>query len=191
MHRARLLFLVAVAQTLSIMSVAEVPQDLDEVLFGLSGCEDYSLWMRSVGVIKFHTPIGIFNEAEFFSRQEHPEWAPTHCRILMHSTLDGSQSFSNVVSSIKSVEDIFLKTAKFKGKMFVRNESLAGYFSVCTNIDNCGWTATFTVQRDHNHFNSAQSWRASAELQKDLLITNACDEVLDALLQYPGDDKQP
>ena len=175
----------------AFLEFVKTANSIDGKYFGLSGCEDYSLWMRSVGVIKFHTPIGIFNEAEFFSRQEHPEWAPTHCRILMHSTLDGSQSFSNVVSSIKSVEDIFQKTAKFKGKMFVRNESLAGYFSVCTNIDNCGWTATFTVQRDHNHFNSAQSWRASAELQKDLLITNACDEVLDALLQYPGDDKQP
>ena len=48
----------------AFLEFVKTANSIDGKYFGLSGCEDYSLWMRSVGVIKFHTPIGIFNEAE-------------------------------------------------------------------------------------------------------------------------------
>ena len=100
MYRVKLLFVFAIMQMLPAICVAELPQNLDEVLFGLSGCVDYSQWVRTVGVIKFRTPIGIFKEAEFSSRQERYEWESTHNLIRMHSILGGSESFSNAVSSM-------------------------------------------------------------------------------------------
>ena len=40
MYRVKLLFVSAIIQMLPVICVAELPQDLDEVLFGLSGCVD-------------------------------------------------------------------------------------------------------------------------------------------------------
>ena len=175
-----LLFGVVSMQALLSPSFAEQPQNLDEIVFALSGSADYLQWVKSSGVVRFCTPIGCFNEAEFFSCRERPEWDSTHCRIRMHSVFDGSQGLSNAVSAIKSVENILLKELRIKDKRFNCNESMTNYFSVCTNIDNCGWTATFTVQYNHNNQGSAQSLKVIAEFQKDLSMTNTCEEILEA-----------
>ena len=39
---------------------AELPQSLDEVLFGISGGTNYVKWMRTDGTLKFDKPFAIF-----------------------------------------------------------------------------------------------------------------------------------
>lgn len=177
MYRVKLLFVSAIIQMLPVICVAELPQDLDEVLFGLSGCVDYSKWVQTVGVIKFRTPIGIFNEAAFSSRQERPEWKPTHSLIQMHSILDGSECFSNAVSSVKGVENTLLEKLGYVSRMFSRNEFASSYYSVCTNIDGCGWTAKFTVKPWGNGQETTQPCIVTAEFNKTPLDTNICEDL--------------
>ena len=177
MYRIKLLFLSAIIQMLPAICVAELPQDLDEVLFGLSGCVDYSQWVRTVGVIKFRTPIGIFKEAEFSSRQERPEWEPTHSLIQMHSILNGSESFSNAVSSVKGVESTLLEKLGHGGRIFSHDEFANSYSSVCTNIDGCGWTAKFTVKPCGNGQEATQPCMVTAEFNKTPLNTNTCEDL--------------
>ena len=176
MRRIKIVFASTVALILPVASLAESPQNLDEVLFGLSGCTDYLQWVRSVGVVKFRTPIAIFKEAEFSSRAYYVGWEPSHCRIVMRADFFGSECFTNVVRSIKGVENKF--SEEFVGIKFERREGTNCYYSVCTNIDGCGWTASFSVRQSISKPKATPSWEAKGDFRRDVIITNFCVDIV-------------
>ena len=123
---------------------AELPQSLDEVLFGISGgtnYEDYVKWMRTDGTLKFDRPFTIFDKAQFRMHYPTNDFAPRHYSIEMEREFPDESSSTNLVDLMEKAECLLLKS--FRGQKFKRQYDGAHYRSSCTNIDGRGWDAGF------------------------------------------------
>ena len=131
---------------------AELPQSLDEVLFGISGgtnYEDYVKWMRTDGTLKFDRPFTIFDKAQFRMHYPTNDFAPRHYSIEMEREFPDESSSTNLVDLIKKAEGILLKS--FRGQKFQQQFDGAHYQSLCANIDGRGWDAYFSVEHLPNN----------------------------------------
>ena len=125
---------------------AELPQSLDDVLFGICGgtnYEDYVKWLRTDGTIVFERPFGMFDRAQFRMHYPTNDFAPLHYSIEMETEFSGELSLTNLVGLMEKVECILLKS--FRGQKFKRKYDGGHYQSSCTNIDGRGWDAVFSV----------------------------------------------
>ncbi len=125
---------------------AELPQSLDEVLFGISGgtnYEDYVKWMRTDGTMKFDRPFVTFDKAQFRMHYPTNDLAPRHYSIEMEREFPDESSSTNLVDLMEKAECLLLKS--FSGQKFKRQYDGVHYQSSCTNIDGRGWDAGFFV----------------------------------------------
>ena len=121
---------------------AELPQSLDEVLFGISGGTNYVKWMGTDGTLKFDRPFAIFDKAKFRMHYPTNDFAPRHYSIEMEREFPDESSSTNMVDLIRKAESILLKS--FRGQKFKRKYDGGHYQSSCTNIDGRGWDAFFS-----------------------------------------------
>ena len=142
---ARLVFAIALCWT--SWAFAELPQSVDEVLFGICGgtnYEDYVTWMRTDGTKAFDRAFVIFDKAQFRMHYPTNDFAPRHYCIEMEREFPDESSSTNLVGLMQQAESILLKS--FGGKKFKRQDDGAHYLSSCTNIDGRGWDAYFSVE---------------------------------------------
>ncbi len=135
---ARLVFAIALCWT--SWAFAELPQSVDEVLFGICGgtnYEDYVTWMRTDGTKAFDRAFVIFDKAQFRMHYPTNDFAPRHYCIEMEREFPDESSSTNLVGLMQQAESILLKS--FGGKKFKRQDDGAHYLSSCTNIDGRGW----------------------------------------------------
>ncbi len=128
------------------MAYAELPQNLDQVLFGICGgtsYTDYVKWIKSEGTIVFHRPFVIFDRAQFQMHYPTNDFAPRHYSIEMECEYSNITSSTNLVNYIQKAECILLKS--FTGQIFRRQYDGVHYQSSCTDIDGLGWDASFYV----------------------------------------------
>ena len=100
---------------------AEMPQNLDQVLFGICGgtnYTDYVKWMKSEGTIVFHRPFVIFDRAQFKMHYPTNDFAPRHYSIEMEREFTNTSNSTNLVNCVQKAEDILLDS--FKGQIFKR-----------------------------------------------------------------------
>ena len=141
----RLVFAIALCWT--SWAFAELPQSVDEVLFGICGgtnYEDYVTWMRTDGTKAFDRAFVIFDKAQFRMHYPTNDFAPRHYSIEMEREFTDESSLTNLVGLMQQAESILLKS--FGGKKFKRQDDGAHYLSSCTNIDGRGWDAYFSVE---------------------------------------------
>lgn len=142
---ARLVFAIALCWT--SWAFAELPQSVDEVLFGICGgtnYEDYVTWMRTDGTKAFDRAFVIFDKAQFRMHYPTNDFAPRHYCIEMEREFTDESSLTNLVGLMQQAESILLKS--FGGKKFKRQDDGAHYLSSCANIDGRGWDAYFSVE---------------------------------------------
>lgn len=142
---ARLVFAIALCWT--SWAFAELPQSVDEVLFGICGgtnYEDYVKWLKTDGTMKFDRTFVIFDKAQFRMHYPTNDFAPRHYSIEMEREFTDESSLTNLVGLMQQAESILLKS--FGGKKFKRQDDGAHYLSSCTNIDGRGWDAYFSVE---------------------------------------------
>ena len=128
------------------MAYAELPQNLDQVLFGICGgtsYTDYVKWIKSEGTIVFHRPFVIFDRAQFKMHYPTNDFAPRHYSIEMEREFTNTSNSTNLVNCVQKAEDILLDS--FKGQIFKRQYDGVHYQSSCADIDGLGWDACFYV----------------------------------------------
>ena len=143
---------ITIVALLNLAAFAELPQSLDQVLFGICGGTnyvDYVEWMKADGTLAFHKPFVIFDRAQFQMHYPTNDFAPRHYSIEMECEFSNVTSSTNLVNYIQKAECILLKS--FKGRTFKRRYDGVHYQSSCADIDGLGWDACFYVlplQRD-------------------------------------------
>ena len=143
MTKRKVKYSIIVVTMLNLLALAELPQSLDEVLFGISGGTNYVKWMRTDGTLKFDRPFTIFDKAKFCMHYPTNDFAPRHYSIEMEREFPDESSSTNLVGLIQKAESILLKS--FRGQKFKRQYDGGHYQSSCTNIDGRGWDAGFSV----------------------------------------------
>ena len=161
---------------------AELPQSLDDVLFGLCGgtnYEDYVKWLKTDGTMKFDRTFVIFDKAQFHMHYPTNDFAPLHYSIEMEREFSDESSSTNLVDFIQKAESILLQS--FGGKKFKRLYDGVNYQSSCTNIDGRGWDAFFSVAPLRN--NGKTSYVAKARFFNPLHREGrfvSCEDFADA-----------
>ncbi len=161
---------------------AELPQSLDDVLFGLCGgtnYEDYVKWLSTDGTMKFDRTFVIFDKAQFRMHYPTNDFAPRHYSIEMEREFSDESSSTNLVDFIQKAESILLQS--FGGKKFKRLYDGVNYQSSCTNIDGRGWDAFFSVAPLRN--NGKTSYVAKARFFNPLHREGrfvSCEDFADA-----------
>ena len=138
--------LALIAYVLGYCAFAELPQSVDEVLFGICGgtnYEDYVQWLRTDGTMVFERPFVMFDRAQFRMHYPTNDFAPRHYSIEMEREFPGKPSSTNLVGLIQKAESILLKS--FRGRKFKRQYDGTSYQSSCKDIDGRGWDAYFSV----------------------------------------------
>ena len=100
---------------------AELPQSLDDVLFGICGgtnYEDYVKWLRTDGTMVFERPFVIFDRAQFRMHYPTNDFAPRHYSIELEREFPDESSLTNLVDLMEKAECILLKS--FRGQKFKR-----------------------------------------------------------------------
>ena len=141
---ARLVFAIALCWT--SWAFAELPQSVDEVLFGICGgtnYEDYVKWLKTDGTKAFDRAFVIFDKAQFRMHYPTNDFAPRHYSIEMEREFTDESSSTNLVGLMQQAESILLKS--FVGQKFKRQYDGVHYQSSCMNIDGRGWNANFSV----------------------------------------------
>ena len=136
----------AVVIMFNLAALAELPQSLDQVLFGICGgtnYADYVKWIQTEGTMVFHRPFVIFDRAQFQMHYPTNDFAPRHYSIEMECEYSNITSSTNLVNYIQKAECILLKS--FTGQIFRRQYDGVHYQSSCTDIDGLGWDASFYV----------------------------------------------
>ena len=144
--------LALIAYVLGYCAFAELPQSVDEVLFGICGgtnYEDYVQWLRTDGTMVFERPFVMFDRAQFRMHYPTNDFAPRHYSIEMEREFPGKPSSTNLVGLIQKAESILLKS--FRGRKFKRQYDGTSYQSSCKDIDGRGWDAYFSVGHLSNH----------------------------------------
>ena len=161
---------------------AELPQSLDDVLFGLCGgtnYEDYVKWLKTDGTMKFDRTFVIFDKAQFRMHYPTNDFAPRHYSIEMEREFSDESSSTNLVDLIQKAESILLQS--FGGRKFKRLYDGVNYQSSCTNIDGRGWDAFFSVAPLRN--NGKTSYAAKARFFNPLHREGrfvSCEDFADA-----------
>ena len=144
--------LALIAYVLGHCAFAELPQSVDEVLFGICGgtnYEDYVQWLRTDGTMVFERPFVMFDRAQFRMHYPTNNFDPRHYSIEMEREFPGESSSTNLVGLIQKAESILLKS--FRGQKFKRQYDGSSYQSSCKDIDGRGWDAYFSVECLSNH----------------------------------------
>ncbi len=140
------LLLTVIVCCLGTWASAELPQSLDDVLFGIcsgTNYEDYVKWLRTDGTMVFERPFVMFDRAQFRMHYPTNDFAPRHYSIEMEREFPGESSPTNLVGLMQKAESILLKS--FRGQKFKRQYDGSSYQSSCEDIDGRGWDALFSI----------------------------------------------
>ena len=99
--------------------------------------------MTTDGMIKFHKPFVIFNQAYFKTHYPTNDLAPLHYSIEMERECSAVSSSTNLFNKIQQAESLLLES--FKRQSFKRQYDGFHYQSSCVDIDGLGWDVCFYI----------------------------------------------
>lgn len=135
---------------MSSFVMAELPPDVDEVLFDLTHGIDYAQWAASTGVVKFVRRFGPFDGGVFRSYADTTNSVWLKYEIVMERRFDDSTTYTQATDSLKDAEKAL--SIRLGSPCFSTVETEAFYGSTCKNIDGRGWEAFFCVRAATNGF---------------------------------------
>lgn len=139
MKRRLMLFLMCMASTV----LAELPPDVDEVLFDLTHGTNYVQWVASTGVVKYVRNFGPFDGGTFRSYIDAENPIGLRYAIAMEREFSDSVTFTQVVDALKDVGKTL--TLRFGQARFSTVETECLYRSTCRDVDGRGWDVSFCV----------------------------------------------
>lgn len=124
--------------------LAELPQSLDEYLFGQTGGTNYVQWMKAEGEVCFVRPFVVFDKAIFRSSRATNDLQKLHYSIAMQKTIN-LEDYTNTVQTFMCVQRRL--TREFRSAKFDSDMGSLWYYSTCSNIDCQGWNVKMSVRR--------------------------------------------
>ncbi len=137
--------MILAAAMSALTAFAELPENLEEVLFSMTCGTNYGAWMAMDGEIVFRRPFSVFGSAMFRSSIATNDTPPLHYSITMERRFYGKDSLSNVVESLKQTENTLQR--RFNQKFSCEQGEGFAYHTKCIDIDGFGWDVSFLVRQ--------------------------------------------